>query len=141
MAWNINLTVRVILENAPNSEHSINQKLDYIIMKLNEYLTKQGEFNTQQREGLASVSESVADLSGDIDTLNEKITELQNSPDRVTEEDQRRIDALEAEGTELAGKATTIKEALKTLAAKTPPKPPVEEPPVDPPVDPQARRR
>lgn len=129
MAWTANINFRIILENnAPNPELAvINQKLDILMSKLSEFLDKQAAFNTQQSTGLASVAGSVTDLSGDIDTLNEKITELQNSPDRVTPEDQTRIDGLETEGAALAEKAAAVETALKALAEKTPPKqPPVE---------------
>lgn len=139
LTWNINL--RVILENAQDNGHAVtHQQLEQIMSKLSEYLDKQTAFNTQQTTGLSSVAESVTDLSGDIETLNEKITELQNSPDRVTEEDQVRIDGLEAEGAALAEKAAAVSAALTTLAAKTPPKPPVEEPPTGEPT-PESRRR
>ncbi len=77
------------------------------------------DFAAKQAEHNARVTEALNDLAGDITTLNDKISELQNSAGSVTPEDQALIDDLEVKGGELAARA-------EALADLTPPKPPVE---------------
>lgn len=100
---------------------SLNVQGEKIMSKLTDYLTAQEAFNGR-------LSTAVDGLKGDIKTLNDKITELQNSPDRVTEEDQARIDALQAHG-------ETVAAAVEALDAMTPPPvavpPPADEPPAE----------
>jgi len=77
---------------------------------ISEFAAKQNEFNDR-------VDAAVTGLTGDIQTLNDKITELQNSSGGITPEDQILLDDIEARSAVIATK-------LEALDALTPPKPP-----------------
>lgn len=57
---------------------------------------------------------AVTGLQGDVKTLNDKITELQNSSGSITPEDQALLDDIEA-------RAGSITDKLDALDALTPP--------------------
>jgi hypothetical protein len=59
---------------------------------------------------------AVTDLQGDVQTLNDTITELQNSSGAITPEDQALLDTITSRGEAIATK-------LEALDALTPPKP------------------
>ena len=63
------------------------------------------------------INTAVAGLTDDIQTLKDKIEELQNSPGAITPEDQALLDAIESSLAAVAAKV----EALDGL---TPPRPP-----------------
>lgn len=129
------------------SIHDIERKLDdlhnqgvKIMSKLSDFLTAQEQFNATQSAGIDSVVESVSSVStsltglaGDVQSLNDKITELQNSVGGVTPEDQARIDNLQSQGATMAEKVTSASAALATaataLAALDAATPPVVPPP------------
>ena len=90
--------------------HMITQQGARIMSAISDFAAKQDAFNTR-------IGTSIDNVVADIQTLNDLITQLQNSAGTVTPEDQALIDQLEAKGSELATKA----EALDGL---TPPKPP-----------------
>lgn len=96
-----------------------------IMSAISDFAAKQNAFNARQAEAQQAVTEGLADLTGDIQTLNDKITELQNSPGQVTPEDQALLDGIVAQSEANAAKAEALADAIKTLAALTPPKPPV----------------
>lgn len=81
--------------------------------------TKISEFATAQNAHNDRQDAAVTDLQGDIQALNDKITELQNSPGGITPEDQASLDALQARGEAISAK-------LEALAALTPPVPPTQ---------------
>lgn len=81
-----------------------------IMSKISEFATAQNAHNDRQ-------DAAVTDLQGDIQALNDKITELQNSPGGITPEDQALLDALQTRGEAISAK-------LEALAALTPPTPP-----------------
>lgn len=72
------------------------------------------EFAAKQTAHNDRIDAAVEDLQGDIKTLNDKITELQNTPGPITPEDQALLDGLEARGKAIADK-------VDALAALTPP--------------------
>lgn len=78
--------------------------------KISDFATAQNAFNDR-------VDTAITGLQGDVQALNDKITELQNSPGTVTPEDQALLDALQARGETIAAK-------LEALDALTPPTPP-----------------
>lgn len=82
-----------------------------IMSAISDFATKQNAFNDR-------VDAAVTGLTEDVQTLNDKITELQNSPGGITPEDQALLDAIEARSASIATK-------LEALDALTPPKPPV----------------
>ncbi len=92
-----------------------------IMASLNEYLKNQKQWNESHGAAINEVAESVTDLTGDVKTLNDKITELQNSQGGVTPEDQGLIDELQGQGQALTEKLQAASAALKALAAQTPP--------------------
>lgn len=84
-----------------------------IMSKISEFAEKQNAFNDR-------VDAAVTGLQGDIQALNDKITELQNSPGQITPEDQALLDAIQTRSEGIAAKV----EALDALT------PPVVPPPV-----------
>lgn len=81
---------------------------------LKEFLTAQEGYNGE-------VATAVDGIVADVAKLNKMIEDLNNSPDRVTPEDQARIDALASAGRALADKA---KAADELTAPDAPPPPP-----------------
>lgn len=82
--------------------------------KLSDYLTKQEGYNT-------AIGASVDGIVADVAELNRLIAELQNSPDRVTAEDQARIDALEAAGSALSDRVKAADELTPPVVPPAPP--------------------
>jgi predicted nucleic acid-binding Zn-ribbon protein len=89
------------------------------------YAADQKAFNASNKEAVDDLSDAVTGLTEDIKSLNQKIVDLQNSPDEVTPEDQARIDELQADGAALTTRLTALTAALKTLDQQTPPVAPV----------------
>lgn len=81
-----------------------------IMSKISEFAARQTEFNARQQT-------AVDGLTADVKVLNDKITELQNSPGEITPEDQVLLDDIEARN-------LAITEKLEALDAQTPPTPP-----------------
>lgn len=95
-----------------------------IMSAISEFAAKQNAFNKRQSDATDALTVSVSDLSGDIQTLNDKITELQNNPGPITPEDQALLDSLTTQGESMAKKVEALSTALSALAALTPPKAP-----------------
>jgi len=92
-----------------------------IMSAISDFATKQKQFNDRQAAAIDGAVDSVQGIVSDIQTLNDKITELQNSTGGVTPEDQALINDLETQGDALATKAEAVQAALATLDAQTPP--------------------
>lgn len=92
-----------------------------IMSVISDFAAKQKAFNERHGKSLDQQAETLTDLVGDIKILNDKITELQNSPGGVTPEDQVLINELETQGDALVTRTEAAAEALKVLAAQTPP--------------------
>jgi len=82
-----------------------------IMSAISDFAAKQKAFQDKQ-------DAAVAGLTEDVQTLNDKITELQNTPGQITPEDQALLDDITARGAAITAK-------LEALDALTPPKPPV----------------
>jgi hypothetical protein len=78
--------------------------------KIAEFAAAQKAFNDRQ-------DAAVTGLQGDVQSLNDKITELQNSAGAITPEDQALLDDLQTRGEAITAK-------LEALDALTPPVPP-----------------
>lgn len=137
LAESLNQAVRLLSEIIHRLERALDQvipslatksdltKTQQIIMSaISDFLDKQTAFNDRVSKGIDAAVASVSAITDDIATLNDKITELQNSVGGVTPEDQARIDALESQGEALATKAEAVQNALAALDALTPPKAP-----------------
>lgn len=85
------------------------------------FIASQKEFNARQGAAVDSIVKSFAGLSTDLETLNNKILELQNSPGGVTPEDQVLIDELQAQGSDLVARAEAVAEGLAKLDNSQPP--------------------
>lgn len=83
-----------------------------IMSAISDFAAAQAAFNDR-------IDEAVAGLTGDIQSLNDKITELQNTPSDVTPEDQQLLDDIQQRSEAIAAK-------LEALDALTPPATPVE---------------
>lgn len=91
--------------------HRIEQAERNIMSAISEFAAKQNAFNDR-------VDKAVTGLTEDVQALNDKITELQNTPGVITPEDQALLDAIQARSEGIAAK-------LEALDSMTPPKPPV----------------
>lgn len=78
-----------------------------LMSAISDFAAKQSAFNTR-------IDSAITGLQGDVQTLNDTITKLQNSPGTVTPEDQAALDTLQAQGDALSAK-------LEALDALTPP--------------------
>jgi predicted nucleic acid-binding Zn-ribbon protein len=92
------------------TKHDLEKLGELIMSKISEFSDKQNAFNDR-------VDAAVTGLQGDIKALNDKITELQNSPGEITPEDQAALYALQARG-------QTIADKIEALDALTPPETP-----------------
>jgi uncharacterized small protein (DUF1192 family) len=82
--------------------------------KLSDYLTAQEGYNS-------AIGSSIDGIVADVAELNRLIAELQNSPDRVTADDQARIDALQAAGATLTASAQAADDLTPPVAPPAPP--------------------
>lgn len=92
-----------------------------IMSAISDFAAKQKAFNERQAKAVDDAVASLAGLVGDVQTLNDKITELQNSQGGVTPEDQALIDDLQTQGEAVAAKGEALAAALASLDAQTPP--------------------
>lgn len=82
--------------------------MERILMSaISKFATEQNTFNDR-------VDAAVTGLQSDIQALNDKITELQNSPGEITPEDQALLDTLQT-------RAEGITAKIEALDALTPP--------------------
>ena len=92
-----------------------------IMSAFSDFAAKQKTFNDRQGAAIDSITTSVTGLTGDVKALNDKITELQNSPGGITPEDQALLNDLQAAGEAAATKAEAVAAAVKALDDQTPP--------------------
>lgn len=91
--------------------HNLEQKVDRIMTAISDYHARvKTAFNT--------ISAGLDGISGDIQTLNDKITQLQNNPGPISPEDQALLD-------EIQGLADNVASRVSALDDQTaPPSPP-----------------
>lgn len=82
-----------------------------IMSAISDFAAKQDAFNSR-------IDAAVNGLTDDVQSLNDTIKELQNTPGAITPEDQALLDAIQTRSEGIAAK-------LEALDALTPPKPPV----------------
>lgn len=92
-----------------------------IMSKISDYAAAQAAFNTRQGAAIDSLVTSQAGLVDDVKTLNDKITELQNSAGQITPEDQALLDDLQTKAADLTTRQEGVAAALKALDDQTPP--------------------
>lgn len=83
------------------------QNQEKIMSKISDFAAAMTAFTDRQ-------DKAVADLQEDVKTLNDKITELQNTAGQITPEDQKLLDDIQAH-------ASTVADKLDALDAQTPP--------------------
>lgn len=113
-----------LLATVKHHEHKQKKRDRKTMSALSDFLAKQTAFNSRQATAIDAVVAGVAGVSADVDTLNAKITELQNSIGTVSPEDQAAIDSLQAQGEALSTKLEAASTALTALDAANPPPPP-----------------
>ena len=106
------------------TKNDLKEMENKIMSAISDFLAKQTAFNTRQETAVAALATSLEGVTGDVQTLNDKITELQNSSGAVTPEDQAVIDTLQTQGEALSVKLEAFATALEALNALTPPKAP-----------------
>jgi chromosome segregation ATPase len=99
------------------SHHELATKQDLANIEA-QIMSAISEFAEKQNAFTGRVDAAIAGLEGDVQSLNEKIAELQNTPGTITPEDQALLDAIQS-------RSETIATKLEALDALTPPKPPV----------------
>lgn len=99
----------------------LNRKLELIMSAISDFVAKQKAFNDRQGAAIDAAVQSLSGITGDIQTLNDKITQLQNNPGPISPEDQGLLDEALTIGSSLADKAESLSQALATLDAQTPP--------------------
>lgn len=92
------------------TKHDLRKAVEQIMSKISEFSERQSAFNARQ-------DAAIDGLVSDVKTLNDKITELQNTPGEITPADQALLDELEA-------RSKVIVEKVEALDAQTPPAPP-----------------
>lgn len=92
----------------------VNQKLSGISHRLEKIMSKISDFATAMTAFTDRQDKAVSDLQDDVKSLNDKITELQNSAGDITPEDQAALDAIQA-------RAGAVADKLDALDALTPP--------------------
>lgn len=92
-----------------------------IMSVISDFAAKQKAFNDRQGASIDGLVTSVSGITADVQTLNDKIDELQNSPGGITPEDQALLNDLETAGNALADKIEATAAALKALDEQTPP--------------------
>ncbi len=68
------------------------------------------DFAAKQKAHNEKLATSIDGLVADVQSLNDKITELQNNPGPISPEDQATLDELEAQGAALSEKAAALDE-------------------------------
>ncbi len=103
------------------TKRDIEQLEKRIMSKLTDFLVAQKAFNESQSADIDALVASFTGIAGDVKSLNDKITELQNSVGGVTPEDQVLIDELQTQGAALVAKTKGAATAASDLDAQTPP--------------------
>lgn len=88
-------------------EKRITLNHEILMSAISDFAAKQKAFNDRQ-------SAAIDGVVADVKALNDKITELQNSPGQVTPEDQALLDELQTQGEALASR-------MEALDSQTPP--------------------
>ena len=92
------------------TKHDLEQLKQLLMATIADFSAAMTAFNDR-------IDVAVTDLQGDVKSLNDKITELQNSNGVITPADQALLDAIQARASGVATK-------LEALDALTPPVPP-----------------
>jgi len=88
-------------------EHKLALMEINIMSAISDFAAKTNAFNDR-------IDTAIAGLQTDVQTLNDLITKLQNSPGQITPEDQASLDAIQA-------RASAVADKLDALDALTPP--------------------
>lgn len=94
------------LSDVRDQLRGISHRLERIMSKISDFAAQMNAFTDRQ-------DKAVSDLQDDVKTLNDKITELQNSGG-LSAEDQASLDSIQA-------RASTVADKLEALDSLTPP--------------------
>jgi peptidoglycan hydrolase CwlO-like protein len=119
---------RRTLHRIENKIDDLHNQIGKLMSKISDFADNQEANNKLVNDGLEAAVTSISDIGKDIQSLNDKITELQNSVGGVTPEDQARIDSLQSQGSALASKTEAVRAALQALDDLTPGPTPTPEP-------------
>ncbi len=103
------------------TKSDLNEMENRLMSAISDFAAKQKAFNDRQAAAIDSLVTSTEGLTGDVKALNDKITELQNSPGAITPEDQALLDDLQTQGEATAAKVEGVATALSALDSQTPP--------------------
>ena len=115
--FNIEITYR----RGPASSTTLEQ----IMSAISDFAAKQSAFNAAIAADIDALVASTNGLTDDVANLNAQIATLQNSPGKISAEDQKTLDDLTTAGAALQLRTDTAAAAAAALDAKTPPVLPV----------------
>lgn len=95
------------LSDVRDQLRGISHRLERIMSKISDFAAQMNAFTDRQ-------DKAVSDLQDDVKALNDKITELQNTPGEISPEDQKLLDDLQA-------RASAVADKLDALDSLTPP--------------------
>ncbi len=103
------------------NQRQLARKLHTIMSAISDYVSKQEAHNASVDASLDAINTNVTDIVSDIGTLNDLITQLQNSSGQISADDQALLDQAEAQGQALQDKATALASAAQAADDLTPP--------------------
>lgn len=105
----------VLEHNLGHSMESTRLALQHIIRQLNHQklqqeiiMSKITDFADQEKLDFQAMSDALDSIATDLVALNQKITDLQNSPGQVTPEDQAALDDIQAKSKAVTAKAQAL---------------------------------
>lgn len=104
-------------------QYRLNCRLEQIEERIKLMATVIQEFATKQKAHNEKIGKAIDGVVADVKALNDKITELQNSPGAITPEDQNLLDEIVAQSEALANKLTALDETQPPTVPDEPPAP------------------
>ena len=98
----------------------VNHKLDKLDERFKHMATDIKTFAAAVKASFDKIGTAVDGLTQDIKTLNDKITQLQNSPGTITPEDQALLDEVQAQAGSIADKVAALDDQTAAPPAPTP---------------------
>ncbi len=84
--------------------------------KVDKAMSKISEFSDAVNASFNDINKGIDGLAGDIKTLNDKITELQNTPGPLSPEDQALLDAIQATAVSAASRVKALDDLTPPVA-------------------------
>ena len=118
------MDIHVFVHHASGDEADLKKTLAKILKLLELTMTKISDAVAAQRAAFTRLDTALSGLTGDVQSLNDKIVELQGTAGQVTPEDQVLLDEMQTMSEALVTKFEAL-DALTTAATPIPPADPV----------------